>query len=274
MPISYAMIARDLAVLCEYTDEPVDTEPAKFAHAVLRDIVDKAHPTETRNVFTMGKRVYYYYLFDGLTYICMCDETFQREAAYAMLEETKNEFLSRSGHRSKTPKDFAPHLHAIMTKYENVKIRTKIDVVNVTDQVKEVKNKMADSLHRLLERGVKMNDLVTKTEKLHHDALVFQQSSTKLKNVLWWKNIKYQLLALVLFAVLMWIGASWICGWDMSSCGSNTRNIPMIRDISHSVSSGIDSAQHGIESTVDSAQQQVGGTIDKAKGVAADALHR
>ncbi|RHY04763.1 hypothetical protein DYB25_000667 [Aphanomyces astaci] len=250
------MIARDLAVLCEYTEEPVDTEPAKFAHAVLRDIVDKAHPTETRNVFTMGKRVYYYYLFDGLTYICMCDETFQREAAYAMLEETKNEFLSRSGHRSKTPKDFAPHLHAIMTKYENVKIRTKIDVVN------------------LLERGVKMNDLVTKTEKLHHDALVFQQSSTKLKNVLWWKNIKYQLLALVLFAVLMWIGASWICGWDMSSCGSNTRNIPMIRDISHSVSSGIDSAQHGIESTVDSAQQQVGGTIDKAKGVAADALHR
>ncbi|KAF0687664.1 Aste57867_20648 [Aphanomyces stellatus] len=255
MPISYAVIARDLTVLCEYTDEPADSEPAKFAHAVLRDIVDKKHPTETRNVFTMGKRVYYYYLFDGITYMCMCDEMFQREAAYAMLEETKNEFLSRGAHKSKTPKEFAPHLKTLMEKYEKVKVRTKIDVV--TDQVKEVKNKMADSLHRLLERGEKMNVLVSKTEKLHHDAIVFQQSSTKLKNVLWWKNVKYQLIAVMLFFVLLWLVTSWICGFNMSSC-SSSRTAPMMRDATNKITSSANAVQDEVAAGVKSAPTSAG----------------
>ncbi|CAK4149186.1 unnamed protein product [Aphanomyces euteiches] len=257
MPISHVVIARDLAVLCEYTEEPIDSEPIKFSHAVLRDIFEKRHPTETRNVFVMGQRVYYYYVCDGLTFMCMCCELFQREAAYAMLEETKNEFMARSMHKSKTPKDFVPQLKALVAKYEHIKIRTKIDVV--TDQVKEVKNKMADSLHRLLERGEKMNELVGKTEKLHHDAIVFQQTSTKLKNVLWWKNVKYQLLALLLFAILMWLSFSWICGWDMASCGSGNseRKIPMIRDISNKVVSGAESVKNEVSSSVDKAKDAV-----------------
>jgi hypothetical protein len=132
MPIIYSLVARQQNVLCEYTEGSGNF--MTYARAVLRDVDERNHPTDTRNVFTVDGHNFFYYTFDGLIYLCMCDESFQSNVAYAMLMETKDEFLSRYGQKGKTAiafsmKGFESQLKTLMIKYDSMKIDTKITQV-------------------------------------------------------------------------------------------------------------------------------------------------
>jgi hypothetical protein len=71
-----------------------------------------------------------------------------------------------------------------------------------------------------MERGDKINVLVAKTDKLQHDAFIYEKNANHLKKIMWWKNMKMLLILLFLLAILMWIVTSWICGFDLSHCSS------------------------------------------------------
>ncbi|OQS01034.1 vesicle-associated membrane protein [Achlya hypogyna] len=221
MPIIYALVARAQNVLCEYTEGTGNF--MTYSRAILRDVDERNHPTDTRNVFSVDGHNFFYYTYDGLIYVCMCDELFQSNVAYAMLLETKNEFLAKYGQKGKTAiayamRSFDTHLKALMLKYDSVKIDTKL--TQVRDQVKRVKNQMLDNLHQIMERGDKIDMIVSKTEKLQQDALTYEATAQNLKRVFWWKNLKATLVLVFLVAVLMWLVSSWICGFDFSKCNA------------------------------------------------------
>ncbi|OQS07104.1 vesicle-associated membrane protein [Thraustotheca clavata] len=225
MPIIYTLIARQQNVLCEYTEGTGNF--MTYARAVLRDVDERNHPTNSRNVFTVDGHNFFYYTFDGLIYVCMCDELFQSDVAYAMLIETKNEFLSKYGQKGKTAiaysmKSFDMSLKNLMLKYDNIKIDTKM--TQVRDQVKRVKNQMLENLNQLMERGDKIGMIVSKTEKLQQDALVFEKTASNLKRLFWWKSLKATFVLVFVVAILIWLISAWICGFDFSKCKSDNIN--------------------------------------------------
>ena len=132
MPIIYALIARQQNVLCEFTEGTGNF--MTIARAVLRDVDEGNHTTETRNVFTIEGHNFFFFIFDELIYLCMCDDFIRANVAFAMLDETKTEFLAKYGQRGKTAiayamKDFDVHLKALMEKYEHVKIDSPLTQV-------------------------------------------------------------------------------------------------------------------------------------------------
>ncbi len=73
---------------------------------------------------------------------------------------------------------------------------------------------------RVLARGEKIELLVDKSDQLNQSAKRFQKSSRNLKNVMWWKNVKMWLIIIAVVIVLIWLIASFVCGFDFSKCKS------------------------------------------------------
>lgn len=69
-----------------------------------------------------------------------------------------------------------------------------------------------------MERGEKLDLLVDKTNNLQQEAFKFGESATRLKRVMWCKNMKLMFAIGVLAIVLMWLVASLLCGFDLQSC--------------------------------------------------------
>lgn len=70
----------------------------------------------------------------------------------------------------------------------------------------------------MLARGEKIELLVDKTDQLNRSAQKFQKSAKALKNVMWWKNVKMWLLIGAVVVILIWLIASFVCGFDFSKC--------------------------------------------------------
>lgn len=75
-----------------------------------------------------------------------------------------------------------------------------------------------------MERGEKIDLLVLRTDKLQQDALKYEKSATKLKNVYWWLNMKYAIILGVLVCLLAVVITFCVCGTDLSSCGSRIQD--------------------------------------------------
>lgn len=92
-----------------------------------------------------------------------------------------------------------------------------------------------------MQRGEKIDLLVERTDKLQQDALKYEKTATKLKNVYWWKNMKYAIILSMLVCLLAIILTFWVCGTDLSSCGSKLQD-----SASSTVSKHLDSLRSGI----------------------------
>ena len=71
---------------------------------------------------------------------------------------------------------------------------------------------------KVLERGEKIELLVDKTDRLNQQAFKFEKQSKKLKNAMWWKNMKMMIFMGVIAVVAIYIVAGMICGFDLKKC--------------------------------------------------------
>eukprot|EP00052_Salpingoeca_macrocollata_P025276 m.230037 g.230037 ORF g.230037 m.230037 type:complete len:96 (+) comp22404_c0_seq2:2240-2527(+) len=72
------------------------------------------------------------------------------------------------------------------------------------DEVDQVVGIMRQNVEKVLERDQKLGDLEDRSDALKDGASRFQSSSRKLKNQMWWKNMKFMLiLAAVIIIILI-----------------------------------------------------------------------
>ncbi len=106
--------------------------------------------------------------------------------------------------------------------------------------IDETKNIMVQNIEKVLERGERIDLLVTRTEEMNEQSYKFKSGATELKKKLWWKNIKLWIVIIVLVLVrsrllfcfpspqrrayprspqiLIWLIVSLICGFTFSKC--------------------------------------------------------
>jgi len=82
---------------------------------------------------------------------------------------------------------------------------SKLD--NAQNQVDEVVGIMRNNMEKVLERDAKLNDLEDKSDALAEGSSRFQMTSKKLKNQMWWQNLKWQicmvLIVLIIIAIIV-----------------------------------------------------------------------
>jgi vesicle-associated membrane protein 7 len=92
------------------------------------------------------------------------------------------------------------------------------NIGRVQTQLDEVKGVMVENIEKVLERGEKIELMVDKTDKLNQQAFKFEKQSKRLKNAMWWRNLRCKLIALLIVVLGLYILISLICGFDFGKC--------------------------------------------------------
>ncbi|KAF4322304.1 hypothetical protein BBO99_00004083 [Phytophthora kernoviae] len=224
MSIVYTLVARQQSVLCEHTDQSGNFPTV--TRAVLKHLAQHestAAPAASKSVFPYNEFNFFFLHDDGITYMCMAEERVHANVAFMMLAEMQKVFLERYTQQAQTAlayamSSFNSTLDALMKKYDNYKVETPMS--QVRQKMERVKTLMIDNVNQLMERGEKIELLVTRTNKLQQDAMKYEKSAKKLKNAFWWMNVKYWIYTALALCVLALVISFLICGTDFSSCAA------------------------------------------------------
>jgi hypothetical protein len=89
MPILYALVARKKVVLAEYT-----SSSGNFP-TVTRVLLAKIPESDSKMSYVYDKHVFHYIVDQGITFLCMSDESMKRRITFSFLEDIKKDWRER-----------------------------------------------------------------------------------------------------------------------------------------------------------------------------------
>ncbi|KAH9297167.1 hypothetical protein KI387_028849, partial [Taxus chinensis] len=131
---------------------------------------------------------------DGLTVMCMADDTAGRRIPFAFLEDIHGRFVKSYGRAVHTAlayamnDEFSRVLSQQIEFYSNDPNADKIN--RIRGEMTQVRNVMVENIDKVLERGDRLELLVDKTENIQGNTFKFKKQARRLKTSMWWRNIK------------------------------------------------------------------------------------
>ncbi|CAK9804727.1 Vesicle-associated membrane protein 7 [Anthophora quadrimaculata] len=211
MSILYSVVARGTTVLADYAACIGNFDE------VTENVLVKIAPENNKMTYSQGSFLFHYIYEDGIIYMCVTDDEFQRSRAFLYLAEIKRRFLAAYGQDAQTAApyamntDFSRTLASTMKHYSesNQEIDTLATVLSDLDELKDIMEKNIDSVAT---RGVKLELLVNKTENLTSSSYTFRNRSRNLARSLFWKNIKLYVFVAGILIVVIYVIVSISCG--------------------------------------------------------------
>lgn len=220
MAILYAVVARGTTVLAEFSAVTGNTG------AVGRRILEKLPgETESRLCFSQDRYIFHILRSDGLTFLCMANDTFGRRIPFSYLEDIQMRFMKNYGKvASYAPAysmndEFSRVLHQQMEFFSS---NPSADTLNrVRGEVGEIRTIMVDNIEKILERGDRIELLIDKTGTMQDNAFHFRKQSKRLRRALWMKNAKLLGLLTCLIVLFLYLIIAACCGGiTLPSCRS------------------------------------------------------
>ncbi|KAI9107640.1 hypothetical protein K1719_021303 [Acacia pycnantha] len=220
MAILYALVARGTVVLAEFS--AVTGNTGAVARRILEKLPDEA---DSRLCFSQDRYIFHILRSDGLTYLCMANDTFGRRIPFAYLEDIQMRFMKNYSRVAlhapayAMNDEFSRVLHQQMEFFSS---SSSADTLSrVRSEVGEIRTIMVENIEKILERGDRIELLVDKTATMQDSTFHFRKQSKRLRRALWMKNAK--LLALLTFLIVLFlyfIIAACCGGITLPSCRS------------------------------------------------------
>ncbi|XP_074560098.1 vesicle-associated membrane protein 714-like isoform X2 [Curcuma longa] len=220
MAILYAVVARKTLVLAEFS--AVTGNVGAIARRILENL---APESDSRLCFSQDRYIFHVLRADGITFLCMANETFGRRVPFMYLEDIHMRFMKNYGKVAHSAlaysmnDEFSRVLHQQMEFFSS---NPSSDALNrVRGEVNEIHTIMVDNVEKILDRGDRLALLVDKTATMQDSAFHFKKQSRRLRQALWMKNAK--LLAVLTFSIilLLYIIVAACCGGiTLPSCRS------------------------------------------------------
>ncbi|KAG2183735.1 hypothetical protein INT43_006746 [Umbelopsis isabellina] len=263
MSLIYGLVAHGFVILAEHTNSTGNFAqgecwsklhdcPRKLCEhhltldigitsTVTQAILEKIPPNNSKLTYVYDRYLFHYICEDGLTYMCMADDSFGRRTPFAFLQDIKEKFLATYDRQSalNAPiygmNEFSKVIAKQMEEYSTNPGANKLKQVH--GEIEQVKDVMVHNIgkcaqfifkviklqscvpiltavpERVLERGERIELLVDKTDNLNQQAFAFKKRSTQLKRQMWWKNTKLMvMIAVVCFLIAYFLACS-ICGF-------------------------------------------------------------
>lgn len=220
MAILYGEVARGTTVLSEFSAVTGN------AGAVARRILEKLPAdSDSRVCFSQDRYIFHILRADGLTFICMANDSFGRRIPFSYLEDIHMRFMKNYGRIAQNAPAYAMNdefsrvLHQQMEFYSS---SPSADTLNrVRGEVNEIRTVMVENIEKILERGDKIELLVDKTATMQDNAFHFRKQSKRLHRAIWMKNVKLLIWLTCLLVALLYIIIAAACGGiTLPSCRS------------------------------------------------------
>jgi len=208
----YALVSRGVTVLAEQTDAGVQGNFANITRVLLKKIA----PEDGKMSYAYDQYVFHYVVSGGLTCLCMTEKECSRVQAFRFLADVEADFLRMFGARWAKANayafegDFKAVLTRLMAKHAAPLRDDKIGQIN--DQLKEVKTVMSRNIEMVLERGEKIEILVTKTEQMEAHAFRFNKKATTLRRKFCCANYKWGFVLLIVLLGIIYMILAFSCG--------------------------------------------------------------
>ncbi|KAI3629558.1 hypothetical protein MIR68_012380 [Amoeboaphelidium protococcarum] len=75
----------------------------------------------------------------------------------------------------------------------------------VQQEVDAVVGIMHDNIHKVMDRGEKLDSLQTKTDDLQQGALQFKRGASRVRQQMWWKNMKLNAIICIVVIIILLI---------------------------------------------------------------------
>eukprot|EP00428_Durinskia_dybowskii_P069876 CAMPEP_0170390250 /NCGR_PEP_ID=MMETSP0117_2-20130122/19043_1 /TAXON_ID=400756 /ORGANISM="Durinskia baltica, Strain CSIRO CS-38" /LENGTH=174 /DNA_ID=CAMNT_0010646277 /DNA_START=167 /DNA_END=691 /DNA_ORIENTATION=+ len=166
--------------------------------------------------------VFHYIVDQGITFLCMSDESTKRRITFAFLEDIKKVWrenylaVERTALPFSMNEAFSPVLRQKIEFYNSNP--TSDNISKVQAQIDTVKDVMIENIDRVLERGERIELLVDKTDRLNHQAFKFEKTSRTLKNTMYYRKIRNIAILVVFVALIIFFIVAIICGFDFKNC--------------------------------------------------------
>lgn len=210
MPLLYTVISHGSGVLAKYA-----SCAGNFSE-VTEQILAKISPDQPKLTYSHGSYLFHYIYEDGIIYLCITDDDFERGRAFLYLNEIKKRFQSSYGSRAQTAlpyamnSEFSRVLANQMKHYSESKDVDKIS--KVQGQLDELKEIMVQNIDSVANRGEHLELLVDRTENLNDASVTFRKSSKNLARSMFWKNIKITVIIVLVVILIIYIIVSASCG--------------------------------------------------------------
>ncbi|XP_037459919.1 vesicle-associated membrane protein 714-like [Triticum dicoccoides] len=222
MAIVYALVARGTVVLAEFA------AVSGNAGAVARRILEKL-PSEAEARLCFAQDRYIFHVLrspaDGLTFLCMANDTFGRRVPFIYLEDIQMRFMKNYGRVAHSAlayamnDEFARVLHQQMEFFSS---NPSADTLNrLRGEVSEIHTVMVDNIEKILDRGDRISLLVDKTSTMQDSGFHFRKQSKRLRRALWMKNVKLLAVLTAVIVLLLYVIIAAFCGGlSLPSCRS------------------------------------------------------
>ncbi|XP_010943809.1 vesicle-associated membrane protein 714 [Elaeis guineensis] len=220
MAILYAVVARGTVILAEFAAVTGNTG------AVARRILEKLPPdSDSRLCLSQDRYIFHVLRSDGLTFICMANDTFGRRVPFLYLEDIHMRFMKNYGRVAHSAlayamnDEFSRVLHQQMEFFSS---NPSADTLNrVRGEISEIHTIMVDNIEKILDRGDRIALLVDKTATMQDSSFHFRKQSRRLRRALWMKNAKLLALLTCAIVLLLYIIIAACCGGiTLPSCRS------------------------------------------------------
>jgi len=218
MAILYALVARGSTVLAEF-----DAAHGN-AKTIARQILEKIPGTGDSHVsYSQDRYIFHVKRTDGLTVLCMADDTAGRRIPFAFLEDIHGKFVKTYGRAVHTAlaftmnDEFSRVLSQQMEYYSSDPNADKIN--RIRGEMSQVRNVMVENIDKVLERGDRLELLVDKTETIQGNTFKFKKQARRFKNTMWWRNIKLTVAVIVVLLIVIYVILAIVCkGVTLPSC--------------------------------------------------------
>ncbi|XP_039031185.1 vesicle-associated membrane protein 714-like [Hibiscus syriacus] len=220
MAILYALIARGTVVLAEFS--AVTGNTGAVARRILEKLPEEA---DSRLCLSQDRYIFHILRSDGLTFLCMANDTFGRRVPFSYLEGIHMRFMKNYGRVAHYAPaygmndEFSRVLHQQMEFFSS---SPSADTLNrVRGEVGEIRAIMVENIEKILERGDRIELLVDKTATMQDGAFHFKKQSKRLRQARWMKNAKLLAMLTCLIVLLLYVIIAAFCGGiTLPSCRS------------------------------------------------------
>ncbi|KAF8009050.1 hypothetical protein BT93_J0132 [Corymbia citriodora subsp. variegata] len=218
MAILYALVARGSVVLAEFT------ATATNASQIARQILEKIPGTQDSHAsYSQDRYIFHVKRTDGLTVLCMADDTAGRRIPFAFLEDIHQRFVRTYGRAVLSAQAYAMNdefsrvLSQQMEYYSNDPNADRIN--RLKGEMSQVRNVMIENIDKVLERGDRLELLVDKAANMQGNTFRFRKQTRRFRSNLWWRNVKLTVALVIVLLVIAYVVLAFVChGLALPSC--------------------------------------------------------
>lgn len=194
------------------------------ASTVAKQILDKIPGDNDSHVsYSQDRYIFHVKRTDGLTVLCMADDTAGRRIPFAFLEEIHQRFVRTYGRAVLSAQpygmndEFSRVLSQQMEYYSNDPNADRIN--RLKGEMSQVRNVMIENIDKVLERGDRLELLVDKTNNMQGNTVRFRKQARRFRSTVWWKNVKLTVALIVILILIVYIVMAFVChGPALPSC--------------------------------------------------------